>query len=153
MAALTVESMTVAWPRYVHMDVHSHRYTHRTNKWIPKSLRKLIAVWRSCRKNQFLNTFDPCASKLNIARGRLRALTLLAGEIAMVTLARPMPPICTALLRVPGLPPCNCAFLACHTRLRGCNDVMCFTQFRALKPVHAMLRWLWSWVEVVLGFL
>lgn len=37
---------------------------------------------------------------LNIARGRLRALTLLAGEIAMVTLARPMPPICTALLRV-----------------------------------------------------
>lgn len=37
---------------------------------------------------------------LNIALDRLRALTLLAGEIAMVTLAKPMPPICTALLRV-----------------------------------------------------
>ena len=102
------------------------------------------------QKNQFLNTFDPCASKLNIARGRLRALTLLAGEIAMVTLARPMPPICTALLRVPGLPPCNCAFLACHTRLRGCNV---FYTVSGLETVHAMLRWLWSWVEVVLGFL
>ena len=98
------ESMTVAWPGYVHMDVHSYdTHTHRINN--PKEpfetycsvFKTLVALMQ---KNQFLNTFEPCASKLNIARGRLRAVTLLAGERAMVTLARPMPPICTALLRV-----------------------------------------------------